>query len=140
MKPPFDGRDSAGWWQRAQSHTCQTFIALSDGPFKHHLDGYKYPERYPSGVESALCRDQAVVGLLQPLDRQLAGQPFLGGDKPCAADLAIFPFVRQFRAVDERWFDAQALHATQLWLRGWLDSELFQRCMKKFMVGSTLEF
>lgn len=102
MRWAFDGRDSAGWWQRAQSPSCQAFIARND--------------------------------------RQLARQPFLGGAEPCAADLAIFPFVRQFRAVDERWFDAQALHATQRWLRGWLESELFQRCMKKLTVGSTLKF
>ena len=140
MRWALDGRDSAGWWQRAQSHSCQAFIALNDGPFKQYLDGYKYPKRCPSGMEPALCRDQAVMSLLQPLDRQLASQPFLGGDKPCAADLAIFPFVRQFRGVDERWFDAQALHATQRWLWGWLESELFQRCMKKLTVGSTLEF
>lgn len=140
MRWAFDGRDSAGWWQRAQSPSCQAFIARNDGPFKQYLDGYKYPERYPSDKGPALHRDQAVMCLLHPLDRQLARQPFLGGAEPCAADLAIFPFVRQFRAVDERWFDAQALHATQRWLRGWLESELFQRCMKKLTVGSTLKF
>ena len=77
--------------------------------------------------------------LLQPLELQLTGQPFLGGNEPCAADLAIFPFVRQFRAVNESWFDARALPATQRWLRDWLDSELFQRCMKKLPSGSTVE-
>ena len=141
MRWAFDERDdSTGWWQRAQSRSCQAFIALNDGPFKHHLDGYKYPERYPSDKGPTFHRDQAVMCLLQPLDRQLAGQPFLGGDESCAADLAIFPFVRQFRAVDESWFDAQAWGATQRWLRRWLESELFQRCMKKLTVGSTLEF
>lgn len=140
MRWAFDGRDSTGWWERAQPHSCQAFVALNDGPFKQHLDRYKYPERYPSDTGPASHRDLAVMCLLHPLDRQLTGQPFLGGDEPCAADLAIFPFVRQFRAVDERWFDAQALHATQRWLRGWLESELFQRCMKKLVVGSTLEF
>jgi glutathione S-transferase len=141
MRWAFDERnDSTGWWQRAQSQSCQEFIALNDGPFKHHLHGYKYPERYPSDRGSAFHRDQAVMCLLQPMDRQLAGQPFLGGDESCAADLAIFPFVRQFRAVDESWFDAQALDATQRWLRGWLESELFQRCMRKLTVGSTLGF
>lgn len=124
----------------AQSGTGRAFIELNDGPFKQYLDGYKYPERHPRDNGMASCRAQAVTCLLQPLDRQLADQPFLGGDDPCAADLAIFPFVRQFRAVDESWFDAQALPATQRWLRGWLESELFQRCMKKLPSGSTLEF
>ena len=138
MRWAFDGRDdSAGWWRRAQSRSCQALIALNDGRFKHHLDGYKYPERYPSDKGPCFHRDEAVMCLLQPLDRQLAGQPFLGGDEPCAVDLAVFPFVRQFRSVDESWFDAQALAATQRWLRGWLESELFQRCMRKSTVGAT---
>ena len=140
MRWAFEGRDSNGWWQRAQSPRCQSFIALNDGPFKQFLDGYKYPDRFPSDQGPASHRDQAVSCLLHPLDQALASQPFLGGDEPCAADLAIFPFVRQFRAVDERWFDAQALHAMQRWLRGWLESELFQRCMKKLTVGATLGF
>ena len=130
MQWAFEGRGAMGWWERAQTPACRELIALNDGPFKHHLDGYKYPQRHP-GSDPAQHRDDAARCLLQPLDRHLADQPFLGGDEPCAADLAIFPFVRQFRAVDERWFDAQALHATQCWLQAWLESELFQRCMQK---------
>ena len=140
MRFAFERNDAGGWWRRAQSAGCQAFIALNDGPFKRHLDAYKYPERHPPEEGPAFHRDQAVTCLLRPLDRQLAGQPFLGGGSPCAADLAIFPFVRQFRAVDERWFDAQALGATQQWLQGWLQSELFQRCMKKLTVGAVAEF
>lgn len=141
MRWAFDeGDDPTGWWERALSQSCQAFIALNDGPFKHHLDGYKYPQRYPSDEGRAFHRDRAVTCLLQPLDRELAGQRFLGSDEPCAADLAIFPFVRQFRAVDESWFDAQALDAAQRWLKRWLESELFQSCMKKLTVGCTLGF
>jgi glutathione S-transferase len=140
MRWAFEGRDAAGWWQRAQSPACQAFIALNDGPFKQHLDGYKYPERHPPDKPPSSHRDQAVGCLLQPLDRQLAGQPFLGGDEPCAADLAIFPFVRQFRGVDAQWFDAQPLHGMQRWLLGWLESTLFARCMKKLASGFVPEF
>ncbi len=135
MQWAFDGRDESGWWQRAQSDICRTLMGLNDGPFKQHLDGYKYPGRDPSHKAPALHREEAERCLLQPLERQLADHPFLGGDEPCAADLAIFPFVRQFRGVDESWFDAQPFHATQRWLRAWLDSELFQRCMRKLPTG-----
>jgi glutathione S-transferase len=48
-----------------------------------------------------------------------------------AADLAVFPFVWQFRVVNADWFNAHALPATQPWLHGWLQSELFAACMKK---------
>ena len=131
MRWAFEGRDSRGWWRRSQSEHCRELIALNDGPFKQCLDAYKYPERHPAGEGRAFHRDQAVACLLQLLDRQLAPQPFLGGEAPCAADLAIFPFVRQFRGVDERWFDARPLRAAQRWLRHWLESELFEWCMRK---------
>lgn len=139
MRWAFEGRDQEGWWRRAQTHGCQALMALNDGPFKQHLDRYKYPQRL-AGTDPVVHRDQAVVCLLQPLEQRLAIEPCLGGDQPCAADLAIFPFVRQFRAVDPGWFDAQALHATRRWLQGWLQCEQFRRCMRKLPSGLTLQF
>lgn len=136
----FDGRDPDGWWSRAQSAPFRELVGLNDGPFKQHLDGYKYPQRDPLHLPPGVHRDRAAACLLQPLDALLAGQRFLGGGDPCAADLAIFPFVRQYRAVDVDWFDAQELPATRNWLQGWLDSELFQRCMRKLPTGSTQRF
>jgi glutathione S-transferase len=64
----------------------------------------------------------------------------LGDAQPCAADWAIFPFIRQFRAVDEVWFDAQEVRATQRWLHHWLESELFAGCMKKLPAGQRTAF
>ena len=140
MRWAFEGRAFAGWWDRAQSQSCQELIGCCDGPFKRHLDAYKYPQRAPSDNPPEFDRDHAVICLLRPLELQLAVQPFVAGDEPCAADLAIFPFVRQFRAVNEAWFDAQALPGVQRWLQGWLDSELFARCMKKLKPGPSAQF
>ena len=131
----FEGRDPGGWWGRAQSGLCVELVALNDGPFKQHLDGYKYPERDPLHAQPQVHRDQAVACLLQPLEQLLGSQQFLGDSEPCVADLAIFPFVRQYRAVDETWFDGQDLPATQRWLEAWLESGLFQRCMRKLTTG-----
>jgi glutathione S-transferase len=39
--------------------------------------------------------------------------------------------VRQFAAVDQKWFDAQPLPAVQTWLAAWLSSDLFAAIMKK---------
>ncbi len=123
--------EGSAWWQRAETATCRALVETNDGPFKELLDRYKYPQRYPASQGQAFHREEAVKTLLHPLDHALDKQAFLGGDEPCAADIAIFPFVRQFRAVDETWFDAQGFNALQRWLRGWLESELFERCMKK---------
>ena len=94
MRWAFEGRDQEGWWQRADRPTSRALIALNDGPFKQQLDLYKYPERLED-TDRTFHRDQAVSCLLQPLEQRLAIEPYLGGHEPCAADLAIFPFVRQ---------------------------------------------
>lgn len=140
MRWAFERRDPGGWWSRAQSDQCVELVGLNDGSFKQHLDGYKYPERDPLQPQPQVHRDAAVACLLQPLDKVLCSQPFLGGSGPCLADLAIFPFVRQYRAVDVGWFDGQDLQATRRWLGAWLESELFQRCMRKLTTGSTQRF
>ena len=135
----FEGRDPQGWWARAQTPGNQALVALNDGPFKQQLDHYKYPERHEE-VAPDFHRDQAIACLLHPLEQRLAVAPYLGGDAACAADLAIFPFVRQFRAVDADWFDARALPATRQWLQGWLACEPFQACMKKLPIGQRVAF
>ena len=127
------------WWVRAQTPSNQALIAQNDGAFKQQLDRYKYPERYVAGERDAQ-RDEAISGLLHPLEHRLASQAFLGGREACAADLAIFPFVRQFRAVDATWFDAQRLPATQQWLQNWLQSVRFDQCMKKLPAGNAVAF
>ena len=146
----FEGRDAAGWWHRANTEANLALIALNDGPFKQHLDRYKYPERFGRSGHAQLASNRAVVAaadremavscLLQPLDERLSIAPYLGGQLPCAADLALFPFVRQFRAVDEGWFDAQPFIATRRWLQAWLEDERFQACMQKLKAGSCEEF
>ena len=139
MRCAFQGRDESGWWQRAGTPANQALIALNDGPFKQHLDGYKYPQRCGTD-DSASHRDLAVQCLLQPLEQRLAGQPYLGGSQPCAADLAIFPFVRQYRGVAPDWFDALPMPATQRWLQEWVNGEPFKTCMKKLPAGFSLVF
>lgn len=139
MRWAFQGRDEGGWWQRAGTQVNQDLITLNDGAFKQHLDRYKYPQRH-GPANPALHRDLAAGCLLQPLEQRLAGQPYLGGSQACAADLAIFPFVRQYRAVAPAWFDALPLPAAQRWLQGWLQDERFAVCMKKLPVGLCLAF
>ncbi|MGE0332693.1 MAG: glutathione S-transferase [Ramlibacter sp.] len=139
MRWAWEGRDADGWWQRMQTPDNLALVALNDGAFKQQLDRYKYPQRHGE-ADATVPRDQALRGLLHGLEQRLAAQPWLGGGQPCAADLAVFPFVRQFRAVDAAWFDAQPLPATRQWLQGWLDSPLFEACMKKLPAGVQVRF
>ena len=139
MRWAFEERDSGGWWANSLTPANQALIALNDGAFKQQLDRYKYPQRFPAG-DSAVNRIDAINGMLQQLEQRLALQAFLGGSQACAADVAIFPFVRQFRAVDPDWFDALPLSATHSWLQGWFASTLFADCMKKLPTDIRVTF
>jgi glutathione S-transferase len=124
--------DPQGWWARAQSPANLDLLQRNDGPFKHHLDRWKYPQRYlGDDITPQAHRDAAVHVLLRPLEARLQHAPYLGGTTPCATDLAVMPFVRQYAAVDPGWFAEQSLPAVQAWLRCWLDHPLFVTCMQK---------
>ena len=129
--------DTQGWWARAQTPDNQTLQTACDGPFKHHLDRTKYPERFDDARGREHHRTQAVAVLLQALEVRLSSAPELGGDAPCAADIGIFPFVRQFAATDPVWWAAQPLSAVQTWLGRWLADPLFERAMRKMPDGAT---
>lgn len=124
--------DAQGWWARAQSPENLDLVHRNDGDFKQHLDRWKYPQRYANGTLTPDAhRDRALDVLLRPLEARLHGAPCLGGATPCATDLALLPFVRQFAAVQPAWFAALDLPAVQAWLNGWLASPLFAACMAK---------
>ena len=124
--------DAQGWWSRAQSPENLDLLRRNDGDFKHHLDRWKYPQRYAGETLAPDAhRDRAVDVLLRPLEERLLDAPFLGGANPCATDLAVLPFVRQFGAVEPGWFATLALPSVRSWLNGWLVSPLFAACMYK---------
>ena len=131
--------DSQGGWRRAQSADNLALLACNDGPFKHHLDRYKYPSRDVDADPHA-HRAQAMSALLLPLDERLQRSRFLGGDSACATDVALMPFVRQFAAVAPDWFAAQPLPALHAWLAGWLTSALFAACMVKLPTQTVTSF
>ena len=127
------------WWEPAQSTDNLGWLARNDGEFKHHLDRYKYPERY-NETERDGHRENALATFLRPLNTRLEQSAFLGGSEPCATDLALFPFVRQFAAVAPDWFERLQLPPLQAWLANWLASTLFLRCMHKLPSQRTVPF
>jgi glutathione S-transferase len=105
-------------------------IRQNDGPFKAALDRYKYPHRFE--LESgAPYRDDGFAVLLQ-LDAKLRNSPFLSSETRGLTDIAIFPFVRQFAAIDQAWFEAQPLPALHRWLGNLLASDLFASIMHRY--------
>ena len=108
-------------------------IERNDGPFKHHLDRYKYATRYEDedNLEEVDHRAEGRA-VLADLDARLADSDNLHDDQRRLVDVALFPFIRQFANTDREWFDAQELPRLQGWLDRHLTSDLFKSVMPKF--------
>lgn len=118
--------DPEGWLQGEDA----ALIAANDGPFKHHLDRAKYPGRYAD--DDGSDHRAAALALLIPLEEQLTAAPWLCGPTRAFTDIALFPFIRQFAAIDPAWFAAQHLPHLQAWLDLHLASPLFAAAMHKY--------
>ncbi len=100
-----------------------------DGPFKHHLDKYKYApndDTYAREHHRALALEQ-----LADLDERLSRHSHLFGESWSFADAAIVPFVRQFANVDREWFDQAGLPNLLRWLIAFEQSDAFAAIMEK---------
>lgn len=120
-------------WLSPESGTLDDMLALiaqNDGPFKHHLDRYKYFNRYEDADPAEHRRDAEKI--LNRLDGRLAVGKYLFGSRPALADFAIAPFIRQFANTDKEAFDAMPFVHLQRWLNDFLASSFFERAMTKY--------
>jgi glutathione S-transferase len=124
MRWALEQADPQGWLQgrpRGDHGVIDALIAENDGPFKHHLDRFKYPDRYPG--ETTTDHRLAAFAILQRWSERMAGGGWLLGDRCSLADTALLPFVRQFRLADPEGFDtAVGLAPLQVWLERFLRS------------------
>ncbi len=131
MKWALGQNDPQGFISYPQSKlkAMDALIAINDGEFKQALDHYKYPDRF--GEESGVYWRQQGELFLANLEGVLAKQTFLFSDKLALADLAIFPFVRQFAHVDQEWFDSASHLYLIKWYQYFINSPLFTEVMQK---------
>ncbi|MET1414634.1 glutathione S-transferase [Roseibium sp. HPY-6] len=124
--------DPENWLQPDRGGTAQmlTLIAECDGPFKTHLDRYKYSTRYPDAQREK--ERSAASRFLVELDTRLKPGGWLFGGHATIADFAILPFVRQFANSDRPWFDAQNWQNLKTWLESFEASNRFQSVMPKW--------
>ena len=113
---------------------AQQLIRTNDREFKKALDCYKYPNRFPDQSQE-FYRQQAEE-VLQVLEYQLQQNDFLICDRQTIADVAIFPFIRQFAYVDIDWFNSSPYTRIQQWLHWNEASDVFDFVMQKFPVWS----
>jgi len=106
-----------------------------DDDFKINLDKYKYPNRY-QGVDRNFNRD-ANLNFLANLDNLLKKSKYINCNHLTLIDYLIFPFIRQFRNVDENWFDCLNFYYLKKWLNNLMESEDFKSIMKKYTVWNS---
>lgn len=115
------------------------WIDVCDNEFKTHLDHYKYADRFPEFSQD----DYRELGceFLNKIEQQLkindetvledseGSELALIDNKLSMADIALFPFVRQFVNVDKAWF-AQSEYTL---VRRWLEQNLALHCFEAIM-------
>ncbi len=132
MKWALTQRDPENWLKPSNSklNGALSFVGETEIQFKSHLDRYKYPNRYddsnPIQHRTECCK------FIAQLETKLAKTPYLFGADVCIADIAVFPFIRQFANTDRNWFNNLPYRHTQKWLDKLLKGKLFDIAMKKY--------
>ena len=113
--------------QNAYLLAAAPLILENDTGFKQALDGYKYAA---DDTERARFRAQGEA-FLRVLEERLSRARHLLADELSIADAALFPFMRQFAAVDADWFSKSPYPALRAWLAEIVNSARFAAVMQK---------
>jgi len=108
---------------------ANALIKKNDNEFKSALDHYKYHIRYPEKTKQNWRSD--CLFFFDILEKQLSNYRFLIKDKITYADIAIFPFIRQFSNVDLEAFQDLNYDKTKAWLSYLINLDLFKNIMVK---------
>ena len=124
--------DQKNWLTEGQLNQVERKKILNtiEYDFKQNLDKYKYPNRYIN-INKNFYRDRNLK-FLNHLNDLLKKSKALNCPHLSMIDYAIFPFIRQFRNVDEQWFDSLDLGFLKKWLYQIIDSKQFLSIMKKY--------
>ncbi len=124
--------DPHKWLAKGNLENQEIIKLLDDleNKFKPNLDKYKYPSRF-SGVDQFFHRDKNLC-FLKKLNSYLENNKSLNCKHLSLLDYAIFPFVRQFRNVDQDWFDKLNFIFLNKWINQIIDTKDFSSIMKKF--------
>jgi glutathione S-transferase len=142
-------------WLHTHEQTQLDSLALithNDGPFKNHLDRYKYPNRYrdceplaSTEAPTAFAHRHRTAGALwlaklESTLQSAVGTEWLYGSQCSLADMAVLPFVRQFAHTDAGWFAVQPWPALVAWLARFEGSALYAEVMQKHAPWQAPEF
>ena len=126
--------DPENWLGSQNRHldAAASLVLINDGHFKTALDRCKYAGRHPEHPQ-AYYRSQCET-FLQQLEDDLRANVCLDGPDLSIADVAIFPFIRQFAGVDQAWFDQSPYPKLRDWTETLCHSSAFADVMCKHAV------
>jgi glutathione S-transferase len=109
-----------------------SFVNKYDQEFKGCIERYKCAKRYhePNLVE---CRE-ACEAYIQDLELRLSEHEYVMGTNESLADIAIFPFIRQFAKVERQWYVQAPYPNLKRWLNKYLQSAMFNKVMAQFPI------
>jgi len=117
-------------WLNNENSNCELeLIEQNDTIFKKCLDKYKYHDRHPEKSKEDY-RNQCQI-ILSEYEEKLKIHTYLLKNEISIADIAIFPFVRQFANVDYLWFENN-FDLLKKWLENICSSNLFLSVMNKY--------
>lgn len=116
-------------WISHDNNLSLKLINENDLNFKKNLDRYKYADRFPE-YSKEYYRSQCEI-FLNLLNEKLQSKNYLIAERISLADVAIFPFIRQFALVDEEWFLNSKYQKLKKWLQSFTESQMFKDVMKK---------
>jgi glutathione S-transferase len=122
--------DPDHWLENSQ--VSDLLIEQNDNNFKPLLDNYKYADRHTE--LSQLEHRQNAQPFLESLEQRLNMHLYLVDDQIRLADIAIFPFIRQFAGVEPNWFAQSDYSAVTRWLDTLIESSQFKTIMHKYDV------
>jgi glutathione S-transferase len=115
--------------KKSQSHALE-IINIFDTKFKLNLDKYKYPD--PKKHDS-LNNRQICLDILRNMDHYFISDLWFYGDRPSLLDIAILPFIRQYRSIDTDWFDKLSdIPNVKKCLNHFLQSKELESVMRKY--------
>ena len=128
------GKNDPDRWLNADEAEMRFLIERNDNNFKHALDRYKYPGRYPD--EDRTGAREICAEILNDLNNRLKKHQQILNNNISIVDIALFPFIRQCAFVDKEWFNNLPVPHLQRWLQEHLETTLFKAIMMKFKIWS----
>ena len=113
---------------KSEKNNAKEIINLNDNDFKLHLDKYKYCNQKEFNQDKFY---KNCLFFINRIESNLCANKFLISNKISIADIAIFPFIRQFANVNLDRFINGEFKKTISWFEKMKEQDLFYKAMEK---------